>query len=210
MPLRSLISLGLAVAALGLSAVPADAQPVVAVAGGNLVSFDTQTPGTIGSSVAITGLQPSEVIRGIDFNFTGNSVQTLYALGSSSRLTTIGPLGVDTGPDVGFDVSEGGNPWAVLDVGGVSKLYLIDLETGAATLKGNVGGAKITGGISLPHSPSQLQASPSPLAFGDQPLGTTSPARTLTITLVGGDRLESWNAEAPIAGTNLDDFAVPA
>jgi hypothetical protein len=33
---------------------------------GNLVSFDSATPGTISSSVAITGLQVGEVLLGID------------------------------------------------------------------------------------------------------------------------------------------------
>lgn len=52
----------------------------------NLVRFNTSTPGTIVSSVPITGLQPGETVLGIDFRpATGQ----LYALGSTSRLYVI-------------------------------------------------------------------------------------------------------------------------
>ena len=52
---------------------------------GNLISFDSATPGTV-SSVAITGLQAGESIRGIDRRpATGE----LYGVGSSSRLYVI-------------------------------------------------------------------------------------------------------------------------
>lgn len=55
---------------------------------GTLVSFNTSTPGTLLSGVAISGMQPNETIRGIDFRpATGQ----LYALGSFSRLYTINP-----------------------------------------------------------------------------------------------------------------------
>ena len=51
-----------------------------------LISFDSATPGTTSSTVAITGLGPGETILGIDFRpATGQ----LYALGSNSRLFTI-------------------------------------------------------------------------------------------------------------------------
>jgi hypothetical protein len=314
-------------------AVPATAQPVYGVKTATspvgqqrLIGFDTQTPGTIDSDVAISGLQTGESIRAIAFYY-GPSLP-LYALGSTSRLyaidtatgvatqvgsgpftpalegsnfgftvgtscggqtqfpcgpaletsdtgqylqldqeagtasdhsplayaegdshfgqsptvvglsytgccddtafgidsgfdslirfenegegqalQTIAPLGVDTGPKVGFAISQGGNAWAVLDIGGASKLYRVDLDTdtGAAALAGSVG-ARITGGIALPPSPSQLQASPSPLAFGDQPLGTTSPTHTLTVTLMGGDALGNFTPF--ILGANPDDFTI--
>jgi hypothetical protein len=62
----------------------------------DLVSFYTDAPGNITGAHPITGLQPSEEIRGID-SWNG----TLYGLGSSSRL------------------------------------YMIDTNTGAATLVGS-------------------------------------------------------------------------
>jgi uncharacterized protein (TIGR03437 family) len=55
-------------------------------AANNLISFNAATPGTIASTVAITGLQQGETITGIDFRPRNNQ---LYAVGSSSRVYTI-------------------------------------------------------------------------------------------------------------------------
>ena len=51
-----------------------------------LISFNSATPGSILSSVAITGLQAGENVLGIDFRPV---TRQLYALGSTSRLYTI-------------------------------------------------------------------------------------------------------------------------
>lgn len=85
---------------------------------GQLVSFNRTTPGTISVIGTITGLQPSEVVRGIDFrpasvtsNQTGGQ---LFALGSTGRTyvintttavaTQVGTTAVTlTGTDFGFD-----------------------------------------------------------------------------------------------------------
>ncbi|HEX2103453.1 MAG TPA: DUF4394 domain-containing protein, partial [Solirubrobacteraceae bacterium] len=284
-------------------AAPAAGQPAFGVATvtgqQRLVAFETQTPGTITSSLAITGLQGAEVIHGLDFDPCSDP-PTLFALGSTSRLytidtssgaatqvgsgaftpalsgtrfgfdivdceqarvvsdadqslrvdlgtgaatadpplaydsgdanfganpnvvgaaqapfqtefgidsvldvvvvqrtgddplsdsalTTVGPLGVDTGPVVGFDITGGLNPYAALDVGGQSRLYLLDLESGAATLLGAIGGSPLTGGLAVQPAAPQLSASASPFDLGSQPLGTMGPERTVTITLIGGD-----------------------
>ncbi len=53
-----------------------------------LISFDTASPGNLISAIAITGLQNSESLLGIDFR-PANGL--LYALGNSSRLYTINP-----------------------------------------------------------------------------------------------------------------------
>ena len=55
-------------------------------AANNLISFNAATPGTIASTVAITGLQQGETITGIDFRPRNNQ---LYAVGSTSRVYTI-------------------------------------------------------------------------------------------------------------------------
>src|SRR5262249_9742481 len=53
---------------------------------GNLVTFDSATPGTISGTVAITGLQGGEILLGIDRRpFDG----LLYGLGSTNRIYTI-------------------------------------------------------------------------------------------------------------------------
>jgi hypothetical protein len=53
---------------------------------GNLVTFDSATPGTIGSTWAISGLQSGESLLGIDRRPSNG---LLYGLGSTSRLYTI-------------------------------------------------------------------------------------------------------------------------
>jgi hypothetical protein len=59
---------------------------------------------------------------------------------NGGQMATIGSLGVDTGPAVGFDIigSAGGTAYAVLSVSpsGKSTLYTIDLDTGLATKVG--------------------------------------------------------------------------
>ncbi|HET6670355.1 MAG TPA: DUF4394 domain-containing protein, partial [Pyrinomonadaceae bacterium] len=54
--------------------------------GNSLISFDSVAPGSILSSVTITGLQAGENVLGIDFRPV---TRQLYALGSTSRLYTI-------------------------------------------------------------------------------------------------------------------------
>ena len=53
---------------------------------GNLVTFDSGTPGTIQSSVAISALMPGETLLGIDRR---PATELLYGLGSTSRVYTI-------------------------------------------------------------------------------------------------------------------------
>lgn len=71
---------------------PASAETIYGIAAGNgntnLVQFESATPGTLDSSLTVTGIQPGEAILGIDFR---PATSQLYALGSSNRLYTIDP-----------------------------------------------------------------------------------------------------------------------
>ena len=79
--------LALALASLVFGAGRAEAELLTGLTStGNLVTFDSATPGTIASSVAITGLQAGETLLGIDRR-PANGL--LYGLGSTSRLYTI-------------------------------------------------------------------------------------------------------------------------
>src|SRR5262245_5016444 len=79
--------LALAVAQLVLVPGGALAEPLTGLTStGSLVTFDSSTPGTIGTSVAITGLAGGETILGIDRR-PANGL--LYGLGSTSRLYTL-------------------------------------------------------------------------------------------------------------------------
>ncbi len=55
---------------------------------GNLVTFDSATPGTIGSNVAVTGLQAGETLVGIDYRPSNGQ---LVGVGSTNRLYLLSP-----------------------------------------------------------------------------------------------------------------------
>lgn len=78
---------GLLVACAGVPEVvegPARKESVVAVTVSNqLIRFNAGQPGRILSTVALTGLQPSEAVLGLDFRIAKGQ---LYALGSTGRL----------------------------------------------------------------------------------------------------------------------------
>jgi uncharacterized protein (TIGR03437 family) len=78
------------VSAYGLSPVPEREGMVYAVtASGKLINFNFVTPSAINNTVNITGLQPGELVVGIDFRpRTGQ----LYGLSNASRVYTINTL----------------------------------------------------------------------------------------------------------------------
>jgi hypothetical protein len=61
---------------------------------------------------------------------------------NGGQVFTVGALGVDTTGFVGLDVSPFGGAFAVMNLAGenVTKLYTLNLATGAATLQGTIGG----------------------------------------------------------------------
>ena len=68
---------------------------------------------------------------------------------SSGNVTTVGGLGFDPEDVGGFDIAPSGNAYASMKVGGLWKLYSIDLATGAAGLIGPIGdGFSIVMGLS--------------------------------------------------------------
>lgn len=83
----------------------------------------------------------STTLYGID---TANDVLVRQNPPDDGTLLTVGPLGIDAAADLtGFDVTPGagGAAFAALDPGGagVSRLYTVNLSTGAATLVGSIG-----------------------------------------------------------------------
>jgi hypothetical protein len=94
-------------------------------------------------------------------NFAGASTTTLYAIDSASGtlgiisvpnsggpINTVGSLGLGTNLNeaIGFDISGLSSlAFASITTGGISRLYTINLATGAATLASSNGGAIGTG-----------------------------------------------------------------
>jgi hypothetical protein len=118
-----------------------------AVANANL----TYAAGDVNSA-----LNPNIVGIAYTNNFGGATTSTLYGIDwqldtlviqanstdDTGRLLTVAPLGVDTTAHVGFDIAPGGGiAYASLTLQGdtVSRLFTINLTTGAATQVGTIG-----------------------------------------------------------------------
>ncbi len=99
-----------------------------------------------------------------------------------STLQNVGLLAVDTSNNAGFDV--GGSPeqgFAILESGGTSGLYTIDLATGAATLVGAVGNGSVDfGSMTLAVQASLLQSAE--LVCGQSPSAAAEAALHPSIT----------------------------
>ncbi len=83
-------------------------------------------------------------------NYSGSTTTLLYSIDQSTdklykldnpnlgTLTEVGPLGIDVDGNNGFDISGTDNKaYALLTVGSTTRLYSINLATGAATAVGN-------------------------------------------------------------------------
>ncbi|HEX8200025.1 MAG TPA: DUF4394 domain-containing protein, partial [Isosphaeraceae bacterium] len=121
----------------------------------------TDTPLAYASGDAGGGLDPNVVAVAYTNNLAGATATTLYGIDSARDalvlhgsvggsptspnagvLTTVGPLGVDASDVTGFDIAANRNvAYAALAAPGdaASRLYVINLATGAATLVGPIG-----------------------------------------------------------------------
>ncbi len=95
-------------------------------------------------------------------NFAGATTTVLYVIDSGTDtlniqnppnggvIVPVGALGVDTIGVNGFDIATiGGMAFASLNVGGTSRLYTINLTTGAATQVAAIGGSLMLRGLSV-------------------------------------------------------------
>ena len=104
-------------------------------------------------------------------NFPGALTTVLYGIDvgrdalvtqnppNAGTLNTVGSLGVDATAVLGFDILSvgGGNvAYALLQVGGVSGMYLINLATGAAALIGNLPGGTTVTGLAVVADPAEV------------------------------------------------------
>jgi hypothetical protein len=142
------------------------------------------------------GQTPNVVASAYTNNFEGATVTTLFGIDSNlnslvrqgspdgspsspnlGQLFTVGPLGVDVVADAGFDISATGEAFAAMASAGdlTSKLYSINLSTGAATLVGTIGGSELIRGITL------LPAGQ--VEFSSATYGVDEDAGTATITV---------------------------
>jgi hypothetical protein len=122
---------------------------------GAVVDGDPITPGVQPD----TSLNPSGDVTAAAYtnNTASASVTTLFGIDATSDslvriggvdgtpspnggvVTVIGPLGVNVGGAIGFDIDADGNAVMIHSLGGnVNNVYTIDLATGAATLSGQI------------------------------------------------------------------------
>lgn len=135
---------------------------------------------TGGLAATDTNLTPTgdKVGAAYDRNVAGTPLTTLYVIDSGTDtlatqggidgtpspnggvITTIGPLGVDTSGAADLDISPSGLVRALLTVGGVSRVYNINLTTGASSVIGQTG-VPITDLTFVPSYPAVLTSVPS-------------------------------------------------
>src|SRR3954470_24850821 len=89
-PMKAILLLVASFIVIVLSAAPARALPIFGInnANNNLVRFESPAPGTIISTIAITGMIGGDIIVGLDFRPLDGK---LFGLGSGSRLYIIDP-----------------------------------------------------------------------------------------------------------------------
>jgi hypothetical protein len=127
---------------------------------------------------------------------------------STEVLTDVGPLGVDTGDNAGlavFATTAGGSvvnrAVAVLTVGGVPRLYEVDLATGAASLVGTVGDGSLSlGDITVAEIPA-------PVVAGGATDGTAQLIRPGSVTPLTPFAGSAANVRATTGDVNGDGIA---
>ncbi len=138
---------------------------VVTEAGRNLrLVPETATPGAMqevtqdtdlayASGDELAGESLTVTAAGYSENYSGTPITTLFVLDSANDvlatqdppndgvLNTVGDLGVDVDDAIGFDVSQTGEAFALLDTGGGPVLGTVSLADGRFTETGPLGGA---------------------------------------------------------------------
>jgi hypothetical protein len=88
-------------------------------------------------------------LYGID---SGRDVLVIQNPPNAGTLTTVGSLGLDVSAVLGFDILTVGGvdtAYALMQVGGATGFYRINLTTGGATLVGNLPGGITVGGLAV-------------------------------------------------------------
>lgn len=148
-------------------------------------------------------------------NYNGATSTTLYDIDTNSdtlyvqnppnngTLTSVGALGQAVGPLSGFDIDSTGIAYAVLNAGGASDLWTIDLTSGAASSLGSTG--TLLDGLAVysqPPAPVQVDV---PSRVVAENSGTTP----IALRRTGGSLLDTLVVDVTIAegtATRPDDF----
>jgi hypothetical protein len=153
-------------------------------------------------------------------NFAGATTTTLYDVDSGTdqlyiqeppnagTLASVGPLGVDLGDAIGFDIASGsGTAYLAgyLPAASSPALFTINLETGAATLVGTIGIADILVGIAVSPSVGTVQFTATTASVGEG-----GGKITLTVTRSGNTSVPSAVdfATSDVTATQRSDYII--
>jgi hypothetical protein len=95
------------------------------------IAYDNNLAGAASSTLFGIDITHDQLVRigGVDGNPSPNG----------GVVTPIGPLGVDAGPAVAFDIAPDGTAYGAFNVNSITNLYRIDLTNGTAVLIGVLG-----------------------------------------------------------------------
>jgi hypothetical protein len=183
----------------------------------------TDTAVAYGVADANNGIDPALSAAGYTNSAAGVLSTTLYVLDTGTdvlaiqnppnngTLTTVGALGVDAGASAGFDISRRGNTaYAALDVGGTTRLYRIDLATGAATSIGLIGTGAAVRGIAVEPPAAPVEADVFGVTETNElvTFSTLNPKAVTTIGPVTGMEASETVEAIDFRPANLDLYAL--
>jgi Domain of unknown function (DUF4394)/FG-GAP-like repeat len=129
---------------------------------GQNIRLNPDTGVIAGTDTNLNPGTPSVSAAAYTNNFAGATTTVLYDIDTATdslfiqnppnagTLVSVGALGVDATGVNGFDIATiGGMAFASLNVGGTSRLYTINLTTGAATQVAPIGGSLMLRGIAV-------------------------------------------------------------
>jgi hypothetical protein len=148
-------------------------------------------------------LGPASLIFGNQVINTTSPAQTMVVLAAGSQPLTVSSIV----PSAGF--SQTNNCGSTVSAGGTCTVSVTFTPTTNGTVNGTLtmtdNGPNSPQSFSLSGTGTVVKLSPTSLTFGNQPVGTTSPAKKITLTNVGSTTLSITGIS--LTGANPGDYA---
>ena len=163
----------------GLAQGQAAPNMVAVTADNQVIRFNGTAPGTVSSTVAITGLQSGEMLHGIDFRPANGR---LYAVGSTGRLYTIDPASGAATQSGSSTLSLSGMAFGV-DFNPVPDRLRV-VSDGDQNLRINVDTAEATVDGTLKYAPGDANASANPMVVAAGYTNSMAGAQSTTLFVI--------------------------